>query len=264
VRLPPLSQLKRSFLKQQEAFETQSPKEYFELLEGGAWLQQALQLLRVAGFAAWEYKSKGRSVIIDCREGVDRSAQVSTLMQVLLDSRCRTFEGLARLLELEFIELGHPFANRHNSTSEEAPVFLQLLECLQQLLHLYPLHFEFNATFLAELGFLSYSRMHGTFLFNCVREALKKGGGEMASAWEVLGRGEFLNPFYNEGLVDSLAPEVSAKGSRFFAELHGRLSTTGLVQGPSHEQALEEAHRQSRARLEQSTSEGITRPAEGD
>jgi hypothetical protein len=41
---------------------------------------------------------------------------------------------------------------------------------VQQLVHLFPLHFEFNFRFLSELALLSYSNMFGNFLFNRAKE----------------------------------------------------------------------------------------------
>lgn len=87
--------------------------------------------------------------------GVDLSAVVSSLVQVCCDPFCRTSQGLDMLIAKEWIALGHPFGERNLCIRNEngaavsagtedvgpmtAPVFLLFLDCVAQLIRLYPM-----------------------------------------------------------------------------------------------------------------------------
>lgn len=45
-------------------------------------------------------------------DGVDYSAVVSSLTQLLLDPHCRTLPGFQSLVQKEWLALGHPFCDR--------------------------------------------------------------------------------------------------------------------------------------------------------
>ena len=97
----------------------------------------------------------------------------------MLDPFYRTIRGFASLIEKEWISFGHQFAKRtghepkkmsNASDQERAPVFLQFLDCVYQLLHLCPCSFEFNEMLLSDIMDAVYSCHFGTFLCDCEQE----------------------------------------------------------------------------------------------
>lgn len=95
-----------------------------------------------------------KSILIHCSDGWDRTPQLVALAQIMLDPHLRTFEGFQSLVKREWIDFGHKFADRCGSTpcnpdiNERSPVFLQWLDCVQQMNIQYPTHFEFNSAYL--------------------------------------------------------------------------------------------------------------------
>ena len=53
--------------------------------------------------------------------------------------------------------------------SQRSPVFLQFLDCVWQLLNLYPCSFEFNGLYLSTVMEEVYNCRFGTFLYDCER-----------------------------------------------------------------------------------------------
>ena len=112
---------------------------------------------------------KGFSVLIHCSDGWDRTSQVASLSQMCLDSYFRTIEGFAVLIQKEWVYAGHQFEKRNglarkSNEKETAPVFLQFLDCVHQILHQNPSVFEFNLRFLNELAYHINSCRFGDFL----------------------------------------------------------------------------------------------------
>ena len=76
-----------------------------------------MKLLRYAEEIALKMKN-GNPVLVQCREGYDRSAQLSILVQLILCPYYRTFEGFSVLFTKELQWLGYPFADRLRSRGE--------------------------------------------------------------------------------------------------------------------------------------------------
>eukprot|EP01125_Pyxidicula_operculata_P007107 TRINITY_DN241_c0_g1_i2.p1 TRINITY_DN241_c0_g1~~TRINITY_DN241_c0_g1_i2.p1 ORF type:complete len:496 (+),score=53.55 TRINITY_DN241_c0_g1_i2:43-1530(+) len=118
----------------------------------------------------------GKSVLIHCSDGWDRTPQISALAQIMLDPFFRTIKGFGILVQKEWISFGHKFSCRighgepENKNTEESPIFLQFLDCVHQIISQYPNYFEFNDNYLTELADMVFSGQYGTFLFDCVRE----------------------------------------------------------------------------------------------
>lgn len=95
-----------------------------------------------------------KSTLIHCSDGWDRTPQIIALAEIMLDPYYRTFEGFRILIQREWLDFGHKFADRcgnnpsNEDPNERCPVFLQWLDCVQQLLMQYPYDFEFNSSFL--------------------------------------------------------------------------------------------------------------------
>lgn len=51
----------------------------------------------------------GKNVLVHCSDGWDRTSQLSSLAQLLLDPYFRTLEGFAVLIEKDWVHFGHKF-----------------------------------------------------------------------------------------------------------------------------------------------------------
>merc|ERR1712013_590013 len=140
------------------------------------WLSHMSGLLRAAVRTVTALQTEGRPVIVHCSDGWDRTPQLVSLAQLLLDPYYRTLEGFQVLVEKEWLDFGHKMADRcgqglgSTDTNERSPIFLQWLDCVHQLLLQFPCHFEFNLTFLVKLAEHTYSNLFGTFLTNNLSE----------------------------------------------------------------------------------------------
>jgi len=106
--------------------------------------------------------------INQCR---DRTSQIVSIAQVLIDPFYRTIEGIATLIEKDWCAFGHKFDDRcghgfdHSHHSEErSPIFLQFLDVLHQILRQFPIVFEYTDDVLVFLVNHSSSCLFGNFL----------------------------------------------------------------------------------------------------
>eukprot|EP00092_Neocalanus_flemingeri_P094563 GFUD01120259.1.p1 GENE.GFUD01120259.1~~GFUD01120259.1.p1 ORF type:complete len:972 (-),score=250.85 GFUD01120259.1:755-3670(-) len=149
---------------------------WFQALDSTKWLHHMSGLLRASVRSVTALQTEGRPVIVHCSDGWDRTPQIVSLSQLLLDPYYRTLEGFQVLVEKEWLDFGHKMADRCgqglgcSDVNERSPIFLQWLDCVHQLLLQFPCHFEFNLTFLVKLAEHTYSNLFGTFLANSLSE----------------------------------------------------------------------------------------------
>ena len=145
------------------------------------------------------------NVLVHCSDGWDRTSQVCSLVQIILDPFFRTIEGFAVLVEKEWISFGHQFATRNgcditkDRNKERSPIFIQFLHAVYQMTIQYPTAFEFNNYFLLFLSEEIYSNKYGTFLFNCEREkVMNKADTNTISIWSDIfyEKNKYLNDLY--------------------------------------------------------------------
>lgn len=138
----------------------------------------------------------GVSVLVHCSDGWDRTTQIISLCMLIADPHYRTFEGFRTLVQRQWIEFGHKFADRNGvlngDENEKSPVFLQWLDCVYQLWVKNENCFQFNQRYLVRCFILgsftltkflfqlkllqhSYSGLFGSFLFNSIKEAADAG-----------------------------------------------------------------------------------------
>ncbi|RIA93491.1 protein-tyrosine phosphatase-like protein [Glomus cerebriforme] len=183
-----------------------SPK-WFSVLESTGWLSHVADLLKAAGGkdgVVGKIVEEDASVLVHCTDGWDRTTQLVSLAQIMLDPFYRTIKGFQVLIEKEWIAYGHPFRARselpkylrnnnsiipptgedHSSSRSNcqqpiivppapAPVFLLFLTCVHHLLQQFPHAFEYNDFFLLCLARAAAGNSpYGDFLCNseCERE----------------------------------------------------------------------------------------------
>lgn len=92
-------------------------------------------------------------------------------MQIIVDPYFRTLRGFEVLVEKDWVHYGHQFRLRSGFCSKDekdqrAPIFLQFLDCVHQLIQQFPFAFEFNTKLLSDLYYYSQTSLFGTFLCN--------------------------------------------------------------------------------------------------
>ncbi|XP_077416415.1 phosphatidylinositol-3,5-bisphosphate 3-phosphatase MTMR3 isoform X1 [Vanacampus margaritifer] len=169
------------------------PANWLSALESTKWLQHLSLLLKAALLVVNAVDRDQRPVLVHCSDGWDRTPQIVALSKLLLDPYYRTIEGFQVLVETDWLDFGHKFADRcgHGENSEDVnercPVFLQWLDCVHQLQRQFPCSFEFNEAFLVKLVQHTYSCLFGTFLCNSGKEREDRHVQERTcSVWSLL------------------------------------------------------------------------------
>uniref|UniRef100_A0A8C9U4F0 phosphatidylinositol-3,5-bisphosphate 3-phosphatase n=1 Tax=Scleropages formosus TaxID=113540 RepID=A0A8C9U4F0_SCLFO len=169
------------------------PTNWLSALEGTKWLQHLSLLIKAALLVANAVDRDHRPVLVHCSDGWDRTPQIVALSKILLDPYYRTIEGFQVLVEMEWLDFGHKFADRcgHGENwediNERCPVFMQWLDSVHQLQRQFPCCFEFNEAFLVKLVQHTYSCLFGTFLCNSRREREERRIQERTcSVWSLL------------------------------------------------------------------------------
>lgn len=179
-------------------------KKFLSKLEESKWLEYLSDLLCGANVVINKLLSKIH-VICHCSDGWDRTSQICSLVQLILDPYFRTFKGFAVLVEKDWVSFGHQFAIRNGcdcrpeKKKEKSPIFIQFLHAVYQIMVQYPNAFEFRENMLMFLCDEMYSNKYGTFLFNCEKE-LKENEAKLitVSIWSeiISNKKKFLNPYY--------------------------------------------------------------------
>ncbi|RXN20951.1 myotubularin-related 3-like isoform X2 [Labeo rohita] len=191
------------------------PANWLSALESTKWLQHLSLLLKASLLVVNAVDRDHRPVLVHCSDGWDRTPQIAALAKVLLDPYYRTIEGFQVLVETEWLDFGHKFADRcgHGENAEDlnerCPVFLQWLDCVHQLQRQFPCSFEFNEAFLVKLVQHTYSCLFGTFLCNSGKEREDRHIQERTcSVWSLLraANRSFRNMLYSSHSETVLHP----------------------------------------------------------
>jgi Ca2+-binding EF-hand superfamily protein len=163
-------------------------------LDESGWLKHVRLLLVASSFAAEKLHVDRCSVLVHCSDGWDRTAQICSLTQLLLDPYFRTIEGFGVLIEKDWCGFGHKFHERlgHGgdekyAPDERSPVFLQFLDCVHQIMHQFPCAFEYTEDLLVFIADHMHSGLFGSFLGNTEEQRrhgrLFNGLEETVSIW---------------------------------------------------------------------------------
>jgi len=177
MNMPNIHSIRKSFVALRVLCHS-SPDQtsWFQGLDGTKWLHHISGLLKAAVRCATALQTEGRPVIVHCSDGWDRTPQIVSLAELILDPYYRTMEGFQVLVEKEWLDFGHKMADRCGQglgcgdTNERSPIFIQWLDCVHQLLLQFPVSFQFNLTFLLKIARHTYSNIFGTFLANSLSE----------------------------------------------------------------------------------------------
>ncbi|XP_031278562.1 phosphatidylinositol-3-phosphatase myotubularin-1-like [Pistacia vera] len=200
-------------------------------LGDSGWLIHVQSVLAGSAWIAARIALESASVLVHCSDGWDRTTQLVSLANLLLDPYYRTFSGFQALVEKDWLAFGHPFSDRvgmpslsgsgdmpfelsrqsstgsfssspmrqtSGSFSSQAPsashgqnnyspIFLQWVDCVSQLLRMYPSAFEFSSAFLVDFLDCVLSCRFGNFLCNSEKERQQCGVYEACGClWKYL------------------------------------------------------------------------------
>lgn len=143
--------------------------------ESTNWFE-TIKLLLLGAIKISKLLEDGSSVLVHCSDGWDRTAQLTSLVQLMIDPFFRTLKGFSILIQKEWLSFGHKFGQRtgigmaEGSSNEISPIFDQWMDAVFQILSQYPNWFEFNEDFLISILDYVYDGRFGNFLFNCEKE----------------------------------------------------------------------------------------------
>lgn len=176
-------------------------------LESTHWLEHIKFVLAGAIQVADKLASGKNSALIHCSDGWDRTAQLTSLALLMLDSFYRTTKGFEVLIEKEWLSFGHKFAtrighgDRNYADADRSPIFLQFIDCVWQMTKQFPTAFQFNEVFLVTVLDHLYSCRFGTFLYTCEQQRSKEELRKWTvSLWSFTNNDmdKYINPFYTK------------------------------------------------------------------
>eukprot|EP00026_Physarum_polycephalum_P003853 Phypoly_transcript_03869.p1 GENE.Phypoly_transcript_03869~~Phypoly_transcript_03869.p1 ORF type:complete len:754 (+),score=92.90 Phypoly_transcript_03869:56-2317(+) len=178
--------------------------QWYSVLDSAKWFDHIRDIF-AGTMRTVELVEEGYPVLLHCSDGWDRTAQLSSLSMLLLDSYYRTINGFIVLIEKEWLACGHRFLSRvghgikNPSDQNRSPVFLQFLDCVYQITLQFGCSFEFNENFLITIAQHLYTCQFGTFLFDSDQERQQyQVAAKTTSIWSYIRahHHEFENPFY--------------------------------------------------------------------
>ena len=189
-----------------KSYNDSDAKKFYSKFEQAKWLDYISSIIKASVDISDSMKEK-RTVLVHCSDGWDRTTQLCSVVQILLDSYFRTLEGFCILIEKEWVSYGHQFAIRCGNDSRKdkrklmSPIFIQFLDVVYQIMIQFPTAFEFRTNLLTFLSNEIYSCKYGTFLFNSQKEIENsQAKNKMISIWSeiLLQRKIYYNPLYLE------------------------------------------------------------------
>ncbi|XP_048482408.1 myotubularin-related protein 4 isoform X3 [Plutella xylostella] len=225
--LPNIHHVRRSFQQLRALVaEPADQANWHSNLERTLWLQYISGLGRAAGLVARAVLN-GRPVLVHCSDGWDRTPQIVAAAQLHLDPYYRTCEGFRVLIEREWLDFGHKFADRcghqfgPEEPNERSPIFLQWLDLVHQCMLQYPTSFQFSEAYLIKLLTHVHSCMFGTFLCNSPRERAEARVSETtAHVWRLLEGAAYRNHLYCPPSGEQvLWPDYSVRSLRVWASV---------------------------------------------
>ncbi|XP_072899404.1 phosphatidylinositol-3,5-bisphosphate 3-phosphatase MTMR2 isoform X3 [Hemitrygon akajei] len=217
-------------------------------LESTHWLEHIKLILAGALRIADKVESGKTSVVVHCSDGWDRTAQLTSLAMIMLDSYYRSIRGFEVLVEKEWLGFGHRFqlrvghGDKNHTDADRSPVFLQFIDCVWQMTRQFPTAFEFNEFFLVTILDHLYSCLFGTFLSNSEQQRVKEGlQRSTISLWAYINSQleEFTNPLYVNYSNHVLYPVASMRHLELWIGYYIRWNPRMRPQEPIHQRYKE-------------------------
>ncbi|XP_059094502.1 myotubularin-related protein 6-like [Tigriopus californicus] len=239
-------------------------------LANSSWLKHVKAVLD-ASVAIKNCILEGKSVIVHCSDGWDRTSQTCALACLMLDGYYRTFQGFQALIEKDWLAFGHKFTDRcghlDGDPNEVSPNFTQFLDAVWQLTQLSPQLFQFNERYLITIHEHVYSCQYGTFIGNSERERELLGLREKTySLWGYLTANydDYTNPLYERSTqMEVMRPTTAPQNIKFWSGLFCRFESGAHTREPiidllsvtqNHTTSLEDHGRQLSKTIGQMTS----------
>ena len=178
-------------------------------ITNSGWYEAIIILLK-SSFQIYNSIREGNNVLIHCSDGWDRTSQLCSTSQLLLDKYYRTLDGFICLIEKDWISFGHQFRYRSGFYSpvdsnvgenQFSPIFLQWLDAVYQLMCQNYTKFQFNFNLILFLAEEVFTGRYGTFLFNNDKEREEfDENNKTISIWSYIKQNEsnFINHIYKE------------------------------------------------------------------
>ena len=153
-----------------------------EIIDTG-WLTHVGRVLCGAKQIVDAIDLKGRTCIVHCSDGWDRTAQLCALSEICLDPFYRTAAGFKVVVSREWLSFGHKFRDRTwgHKDSEKSPIFFQFLDTVHQLMYAHPKAFEFNEWYLLRITDALFGNAYSEFRFDNEREVHSRATAAAAS-----------------------------------------------------------------------------------
>ena len=204
---------------------------FYSGLKSTEWLSQLRKIFDAASRVA-DLITSGTTTIVQCSDGVDRTTEVVSLAQIMLDPYYRTLRGFGTLIEKEWCSYGFRFRQRDGlgkvENSECSPVFLQFADIIFQMMLQFPCSFEYNEAFLIAVVDELYASRTGTFLSINERERGERLiANRTLSVWTIIDNDKerlgYINPLYRirQG-HNVLAPKTGASHILLWKEFYLR------------------------------------------
>ncbi|XP_051755589.1 myotubularin-related protein 1a isoform X12 [Ctenopharyngodon idella] len=249
LKIPNIHVMRESLRKLKEVvYPIIDEQRWHSAIDGTHWLEHIRLLLAGAVRIADKVESSKSSVVVHCSDGWDRTAQLTSLAMLMLDSYYRTLRGFQVLLEKEWIGFGHKFAARvghgdeNHANSERSPLFVQFIDCVWQMMRQFPTAFEFNELFLITILDHLYSCLFGTFLYNSEQERVEKAlNSKTVSLWSYINSQpeDFTNPFYVDYENHVLYPLATLRHLELWTGYYVRWNPHMRPQMPVHQNLKE-------------------------
>ncbi|XP_062850244.1 myotubularin-related protein 1a isoform X2 [Trichomycterus rosablanca] len=249
LEIPNIHVMRESLRKLKEVvYPTIDELHWHSAIDATHWLEYIRLLLAGAVRIADKVECSKSSVVVHCSDGWDRTAQLTSLAMLMLDSHFRTIMGFQVLLEKEWISFGHKFASRvghgdeNHANSDRSPLFVQFVDCVWQMMRQFPSAFEFNELFLITILDHLYSCLFGTFLYNSEQERMEKEiEKKTVSLWSYMNSQleDFTNPFYVNYENQVLYPLASLRHLELWVSYYVRWNPRMRPQVPVHQHLKE-------------------------
>ncbi|XP_046723313.1 myotubularin-related protein 1b isoform X2 [Silurus meridionalis] len=249
LEIPNMHVIRESLRKLKEVvYPAIDEQRWFSSVDATHWLEYIRLLLAGAVRIADRIESGKSSVVVHCSDGWDRTAQLTSLAMLMLDSYYRSLKGFQVLLEKEWLSFGHRFTSRighgdeNHANSERSPLFLQFIDCVWQMTRQFPSAFEFNELFLITVLDHLYSCLFGTFLYNSEQERTSKGVfTKTVSLWSYINSQaeDFTNPLYVNYEHHVLFPMASLRHLELWVSYYVRWNPRMMPQVPIHQHLKE-------------------------